>query len=195
MTQPSAGVPASAAISPAPDACLAAHGVSDAKRSTRSLVVIYAGELARHLVAFATACDFAATVVEPDPRLAAAAASWAGQVHHDLTRVATGADTDVVVTDHHREDLGVLLAAALRAPTRWIGVIGNPRHPGPHVELLAGLGVAATEIARVHRPIGLNIGSRAPAEIAVSILAGLLAHRSGRPGGFGFGATAPQICP
>ena len=42
------------------------------------------------------------------------------------------------------------------------------------------------KIARVHRPIGLNIGSRIPPEIAVSTLAGLLADRNGRPGGFEF---------
>jgi len=41
-------------------------------------------------------------------------------------------------------------------------------------------------IARVHRPIGLNIGSRTPPEIAVATLAGLLADRNGRPGGFEF---------
>ena len=40
------------------------------------------------------------------------------------------------------------------------------------------------DAARVHRPIGLDIGSRAPAEIAVSTLAGLLADRNGRTGGF-----------
>jgi xanthine/CO dehydrogenase XdhC/CoxF family maturation factor len=38
----------------------------------------------------------------------------------------------------------------------------------------------------VHRPIGLNIGSRTPAEIAVATLAGLIADRNGRPGGFEF---------
>ena len=41
-------------------------------------------------------------------------------------------------------------------------------------------------IGRVHRPVGLNIGSRTPAEIAVATLAGLIADRNGRPGGFSF---------
>ena len=91
---------------------------------------------------------------------------------------------DVVVTDHHREELGELLRDALVARTRWIGLMGNPRHEGPHVAALAELGVAPPDVARVHRPIGLDIGSRSPGEIAVATLAGLLADRNGRPGGF-----------
>jgi xanthine/CO dehydrogenase XdhC/CoxF family maturation factor len=64
--------------------------------------------------------------------------------------------------------------------------MGNPRHEGPHVQALKDLGVPPDEIARVHRPIGLNIGSRTPPEIAVATLAGLLADRAGKPGGFAF---------
>jgi xanthine/CO dehydrogenase XdhC/CoxF family maturation factor len=64
--------------------------------------------------------------------------------------------------------------------------MGNPHHVGPHVQMLTDLGVPSPEIARVHRPIGLNIGSRTPPEIAVATLAGLLADRNGRPGGFEF---------
>ena len=94
---------------------------------------------------------------------------------------------DVVVTDHHRDELGELLRDALARPARWVGVMGNPRHEGPHVAALTALGVPPEEIARVHRPIGLDIGSRAPAEIAVSTLAGLLADRNGRSGGFAHG--------
>jgi xanthine dehydrogenase accessory factor len=94
------------------------------------------------------------------------------------------ADADVVVTDHHRDELGEVLRDALASPARWIGLMGNPRHEGPHVAALTALGVPPEEIARVHRPIGLDIGSRTPPEIAVSTLAGLLADRSGRSGGF-----------
>ena len=70
------------------------------------------------------------------------------------------ATPDVVVTDHHRDELGELLRDALARPARWIGVMGNPRHEGPHVAALTALGVPAEEIARVHRPIGLDIGSQ-----------------------------------
>jgi len=99
-------------------------------------------------------------------------------------------DTDVVVTDHHRDELGPVLRDVLVGKPRWIGVMGNPRHQGPHVEALAALGVPAADVARVHRPIGLNIGSRTPPEIALSALAGLLADRNDRPGGFHFPTPA-----
>ena len=94
--------------------------------------------------------------------------------------------TDIVVCDHHRPELGPVLRDALASPARWVGVLGNPRHPAPHIPALAALGVPADEIARVHRPIGLNIGSRTPAEIALATMAGLIADRNGRPGGFHF---------
>jgi len=100
-------------------------------------------------------------------------------------------DADVVVTDHHRAELGPVLRDVLAGTPRWIGVMGNARHAGPHVPALAELGVPDAEIARVHRPIGLNIGSRTPPEIALSALAGLLADRNDRPGGFEFPTPTP----
>src|SRR4029077_20857636 len=69
---------------------------------------------------------------------------------------------DVIATDHHRPELGLMLRDALATKARWIGVMGNPRHVGPHVQMLTDLGVPPDEIARVHRPIGLNIGSPPP---------------------------------
>jgi hypothetical protein len=74
--------------------------------------------------------------------------------------------TDVVVTDHDRPELGDVLAEVLEHRTRWVGVMGSPRHTAPHVAALAERGVAPEVVARVHRPIGLDIGSRSPAEIA-----------------------------
>ncbi len=121
----------------------------------------------------------------PTRTRAASAPSTGYEVTGDATK-DMDAGADVVVTDHHRPELGVVLRDALASPARWVGIMGNPRHPGPHLEALAGLGVTEADIARVHRPIGLNIGSRIPAEIAIATLAGLIADRNGRPGGFTF---------
>ena len=93
---------------------------------------------------------------------------------------------DVVVTDHHRPELDTIVRDLLAGKARRIGVMGNPRHPAPYLPALIRSGVSPEEIARVHLPVGLNIGSRTPPEIALSTLAGLIADRNGRPGGFGF---------
>jgi xanthine dehydrogenase accessory factor len=154
--------------------------------TARVLIAVYASPVAEALAGIGAQLDYRVVVVEPDPDRRAAA-GWAGQVVAQLAELdgdpgLTAAD--VVVTDHDREDLGVHLRDALARPVRWIGIMGNPRHEGPHVAALAALGVDAADVARVHRPIGLDIGSRTAAEIAVATLAGLLADRNGRSGGF-----------
>jgi xanthine/CO dehydrogenase XdhC/CoxF family maturation factor len=160
-------------------ACEVAHGGVEAVKQERVLVVVFASPVGRFLLEYAKDLGYRTVLFEPDS--ARAAESGGLTVLPELDDTA-----DVVVTDHHRAELGVVLRDVLGYPARWIGVLGNPRHPGPHVTALTGLGVDAAEIARVHRPVGLNIGSRTPAEIAVSTLAGLIADRNGRPGGFEF---------
>ena len=154
----------------------------------RLLVAVFASPVADVLIRWGAELGFRTVLVEPDPeRLPSGTPDVAVRAFADLDDELAGGNADVVVTDHHRDELGELLRDALARPARWIGVMGNPRHEGPHIALLTELGVPPAEIARVHRPIGLDIGSRAPAEIAVSTLAGLLADRNGRSGGFAHG--------
>ena len=168
-------------------ACDVAHGAAPAPPVTRTLVAVFTSPVASYLLRYAGDAGFRPVLVEPDPQHAER-----GEPAGDGVTVAGGFDgylddaTDVVVTDHHRPELGPVLRDALAAKTRWVGVMGNPRHPAPHIPALAALGVAETDIGRVHRPIGLNIGSHTPAEIALATLAGLIADRNGRAGGFEF---------
>jgi xanthine dehydrogenase accessory factor len=164
--------------------CGVAHGADAGDpASDRLLVAVFASPVSAFLLRYAADLGFRTVLVEPDaarvPDGQAAVRDFAG-----LDADLAAGTADVVVTDHHRDELGELLRDALARPARWVGVMGNPRHEGPHVAALTALGVPPEEIARVHRPIGLDIGSRAPAEIAVSTLAGLLADRNGRAGGF-----------
>ncbi|MEV4314410.1 XdhC family protein [Actinocrispum sp. NPDC049592] len=152
------------------DACAVAHGTATAEVGEhRVLVAVFASPVAEFLVRYGKDLGYETVVYDPPGELPA-------MCEH----------TDVVATDHHRPDLGTALRDVLAHDVRWIGVLGNPRHEGPHVRLLTELGVPASEIARVHRPVGLNIGSRTPAEIAIATLAGLVADRNNRPGGFEF---------
>lgn len=155
------------------------------------MVAIFASPVAATLLRYAKDVGFAPFLVEPgevdiggDFDLIPAYDGM-DDLLTQLPNILTGAD--VVVTDHHRPELGEVLRVALASDARWIGVMGNPRHqPGPHVEALRALDVPEDQIARVHRPIGLNIGSRTPPEIAIATLAGLLADHNNRPGGFTF---------
>ena len=166
-------------------ACAVAHGDAAEARDERVLIAVFASPVAEHLLRYAGDLGFRAVLVEPDVERVAGVGVEGMRVYGAVPQELDGA-VDVVVTDHHRSELGVALRDALRTRARWIGIMGNPKHEGPHVKALADLGVPAEEIARVHRPIGLNIGSRTPAEIAIATLAGLLADRNGRPGGFTF---------
>ncbi len=168
-------------------ACAVAHGTAlpAAGAAERTLLAVFASPVAGYLLRYAADLGFRGLLLEPDQARASAAALLGfpvtATVPEDLDDAA-----DVVVTDHHRPELGPVLRDALGTKARWIGVMGNPRHAAPHVAALAALGVPDADIARVHRPIGLNIGSRTPAEIAIATLAGLLADRNGRPGGLEF---------
>ncbi len=165
--------------------CGVAHGEAAERPADRVLVAVFASPVAAALTRYAADLGFRTVLVEPDPgRGVDMSTDVVARGFAELATELAAGSADVVATDHHRDELGELLRDALAAPTRWIGVMGNPRHEGPHVAALTALGVPPEEIARVHRPIGLDIGSRTPAEIAISTLAGLLADRNGRPGGF-----------
>lgn len=172
-------------------ACDIAHGRADAPAVGKTLAAVFDSPVARFLISLASDAGYQTVLVEPDAarRTAARQAGLPVASSMAVLMETVGDDaaaTDVVVTDHHRDELGPELRDALDGGAGWVGLMGNPRHEGPHVAALTGLGVSAERIGQVHRPIGLNIGSRAPAEIAIATLAGLIAERNGKPGGFAY---------
>jgi xanthine dehydrogenase accessory factor len=169
---------------PAHDAA-PAQGAASAPGQERVLVAVFATPVAEFLLRYAADAGYRAVLAEPDPERGRAAKA-SGLIMADSLDGFPAGTADVVVTDHHRPELGVALRDALASDARWVGIMGNPRHEGPHVAALTELGVPPAEIARVHRPIGINIGSRTPAEIAIATIAGLIADRNGKPGGFSF---------
>lgn len=103
----------------------------------------------------------------------------AAEVPRDL-----GGELYVVHTNHDAPDLVAALEAVLPAEPRFIGLVGSRRHTGHHLEALRAQGVADDVIERIQSPVGLDIGAITPSEIALSILAGLVAVRRGGKGGW-----------
>ncbi len=171
-----------------------AHGDLPPEPGVGTLIAVFASPVADSLLHFGREVGYRTVLVEPDAsRLAAAMLAGPHEIVDEVTHDGVcGPRADVVMTDHDRPELGDVLEAVLGQPTRWIGVMGSPRHSAPHVAALREREIAEPDIARVHRPIGLNIGSKSPAEIAIATLAGLIADRNGRPGGFDFPAPAAK---
>ena len=118
----------------------AAAAQAGGEPAARTLVAVFASPVSGYLLRYAADAGFRTLLVEPDAGRAEAARMAGFPV---LTAMPDDLDdADVVVTDHHRDELGVLLRDALATKARWVGIMGNPRHAGPHVAALTELGVA-----------------------------------------------------
>lgn len=115
-------------------------------------------------------------------------AAWAPElgfrVAGGLDEVPDGAELLAVFTDHDDPGLESDLETVLARSPLFLGVMGSRRHTGHHLEALRAAGLAADAVEAIQSPVGLEIGARTPAEIALSILAGLVAYRRGAGGGW-----------
>jgi xanthine dehydrogenase accessory factor len=148
-----------------------------------TLVVFAATPVARSLLRLAPEVGFRTVLVETRPERLKGA-DWPAAVGSlkDLAALI-GSDVYAVHTDHDAADLVQALEALLPHEPRFIGLVGSRRHTGHHLEALRNKGVPEEVIARIQSPVGLDLGSTTPAEIALSILGGLVAvRRHGRGG-------------
>lgn len=88
--------------------------------------------------------------------------------------------TAICVLTHDRKFDVPALRAALRTPAGYIGAMGSSRTSAARAELLRAAGMTEAELERIHAPIGVDVGSRTPAEVAVAVGAQLVAAARGR---------------
>jgi molybdenum cofactor synthesis domain-containing protein len=112
--------------------------------------------------------------------------SAANRVLTDAAEIqdARAGEMEVVATDHDAPDVSRQVATLLPHVPRFVGIMGSARHTGAHLAALRDMGVPDEQVAQIQSPVGLNIGAKTPPEIALSILGGLMAARTGRPGGW-----------
>jgi xanthine dehydrogenase accessory factor len=89
----------------------------------------------------------------------------------------------VVVSDHDAPWVDEVLRLALASDAAFVGMLGSRRHAPEAVERLRVQGVDEQQLARLHSPCGLDIGSRTPGEIGLSVVAEIVAVERGRSGG------------
>ena len=148
------------------------------------LVVLSATPVALHLLRGAAELGYSTVLVEDRAeRVTPDHVAAAGRVEKSLEGVHTGPTTEAVATDHDAPSLADQLGVLLRSPARFVGMMGSARHTAAHLDSLRERGLG-DELGRLRTPVGLDIGCRTPAEIALSILAGLVAARTGHEGGW-----------
>ena len=147
------------------------------------LLIIGANELARFTAEFAIAVDFSVTVAEPRKEFLA---SWPSS---QVAALDSMPDDAVKELSHH-EHCGVLalthdpnlddlaLMEALERDLFYVGALGSKRSHEKRLHRLRGFDITEDKLSLIQAPIGLSIGSRTSAEIAISIVAELIQHRA-----------------
>ncbi len=138
---------------------------------TPRLVVVGEGQIADALTATSRLMGWVPAVV--DDRAAAV------QAMADL-----GPSDGVIVLSHDPGVDAPALQAALSGRAGYVAGLGSRHKQAERAQWLTDNAVTADEQARIHGPAGLDIGSRTPAEIAVAVVAEMIAVRAGAPGGF-----------
>lgn len=116
----------------------------------------------------------------------AALLGWAGErvtaPAEARARVAGFTEADVLVLLDHGPAFDAVLADGVRGGRGFIGALGSRHTQSARRERLTAAGLSEVELGRLHGPVGLDLGARTPAETAVSIVAEVVAERSGRAG-------------
>jgi xanthine dehydrogenase accessory factor len=152
----------------------------------RRLVLVGAVHIARPLSSMAGLAGFAVTVVDPRAAFATEArfpglplvTDWPDQA---LAGLRLDARTAVVTLTHDPKLDDPGLVAALASPAFYVGCLGSRKTHASRLARLGELGLDAAALARLRGPVGLPIGASSPGEIAVSILAEIIAALRGAP--------------
>ncbi|PJK31396.1 XdhC family protein [Minwuia thermotolerans] len=148
------------------------------------MIIVGAVHIAQFLAPMAQMTGYAVTII--DPRQA-----WATPERFPDIRIVDEWPDDAMaeLKPDHRTAIVTLthdpklddpaLQAALRSEAFYVGSLGSKRTHAKRVQRLEGAGYSKAEIGRIHAPVGLDIGAKSPAEIAVSVMAQVTAALRG----------------
>jgi xanthine dehydrogenase accessory factor len=148
------------------------------------MLIIGASEIAHYLAEMATTVDYRVLVCDPreEYRLAWRVPGTTfveGMPDDAVLAVKPDGHTVVLTVSHDPKLDDMALLEALKSEAFYVGAVGSKQTSDERRKRLAGFDLSAREIAKLRGPVGLSIGSRTPPEIAVAILADLIATRNG----------------
>ena len=97
-----------------------------------------------------------------------------------LAKLALGPQTDIVMLAHDPKFEDPAMEVALRSRAGYIGAMGSKKTSAERNQRLLAAGFTEAQVGRIHGPVGIDLGARSPGEIAVSIIAEIIAVRHGR---------------
>ena len=149
------------------------------------LVIVGGGQLSRYLATMAVMLDYRVTVCDPREEYHE---GWAAVEGVTLSRLMPDdlviamnldANSALVAVTHDPKLDDLALMEALKTPAFYVGALGSRRNNESRRNRLREFDVSEAEVARLHGPVGLNLGGRTPPEIAMSIVAEMTAVRRG----------------
>ena len=152
---------------------------------TAQLYLFGAGHVAHNIYKVASIAGFEVTIIDDRDtyanraRFPEARDIYAADYSHALTQIAPNESSYiVVVTRGHADDMRILRTILMNdVPYRYLGMIGSERKFLTVAKELEAEGMAREKLERVHSPVGIDIGAVTPEEIAVSVVAEMIAVR------------------
>lgn len=140
------------------------------------MIIVGAVHIAQPLVAMARACGYVPTIIDPRPAFGSDARFPGETILDDwpdeaLRGLMLDARTAVVTLTHDPKFDDPAIVTVLESDAFYLGCLGSTRTHRKRVDRLKEVGFTEEELNRIHAPVGLDLGGRQPAEIAVSIMA------------------------
>jgi xanthine dehydrogenase accessory factor len=148
------------------------------------MVIIGAGQLSLYTADFALASDFEVIVIDPREEYAEGLNRTditfsKGMPDDVLLEIGVDSHTAVVALTHDPKLDDMALMEALKSPAFYVGALGSRKNTQKRKERLLEFDVSQEQVEKLHGPVGLYIGALTPPEIAVSILAEVIAVKYG----------------
>jgi xanthine dehydrogenase accessory factor len=152
----------------------------------RTLIIVGAGHVGQRLCAIAKLLDYVVVVLDPRQEMVSrerfpqADQLICGDPARTAELCSLGEGSHIVIVTHSHQHDAAALRAVVDSPAAYVGMIGSANKVRAIFAQLADDGVEPELLARVHSPIGLDIGAETPAELALCIMAEIVAESYGK---------------